>query len=375
MAGIYFHIPFCRQACHYCDFHFSTNTSAVHDLVQAMVDEIQLRKDYLGAAALDTVYFGGGTPSLLTAVQVNTLLDAIRKHFTIRPDSEITLEANPDDLIPAHLNALRSIGVNRLSIGIQSFQDSILRFLNRSHDARIAVESIKHARRSGFDNLNIDLIYGIPGLDTTVWLSDVRQAIDLKPDHISAYSLTIEPRTVFGNYASKGKLVLPPDDIVATHLELALARLEQAGYEQYEVSNFCRPGKESRHNSSYWKQQPYLGIGPSAHSYNQHTRQFNIANNHLYIKSIRDGRVPAETEILSTTHHVNEYLLTTLRTKWGSDLTLLTERYGYDLQARHGEFVRSLIDNGLAVTEQNILKLTRKGRLLADEITSRLFLN
>lgn len=374
MAGIYFHIPFCRQACHYCDFHFSTNTAVVDELVQVMVEEIRLRKDYLGPQTVDTVYFGGGTPSLLNAGQVATLLTTIREHFTVRTESEITLEANPDDLTPAHLDALRLTGVNRLSIGIQSFQDSILRFLNRSHDATTAVESIKSARSSGFDNLNIDLIYGIPGLDTTAWLADVQRAIDLNPDHVSAYSLTIEPRTVFGNYASKGKLALPPDDIVATHLERALAHFEQAGYEQYEISNFCKPGKESRHNSSYWRQQSYLGIGPSAHSYNQRTRQFNIANNHLYIKSIREGHVPAETEVLTTTHHVNEYLLTTLRTRWGSDLTLLRDRYGYDVLVLHGEFVRSLIENGLAVTDKNILKLTRKGRLLADEITSRLFL-
>ncbi len=374
MAGIYFHIPFCRQACHYCDFHFSTNLSVSQPLIDAMVSEMELRRNYLADPTIHTLYFGGGTPSMLRPEAIGKLIHAAHDLFEVAGQAEVTLEANPDDLSIEHLRALKSLGINRLSIGIQSFHDRVLAFLNRAHDGKTAIAAVDNARKAGFENISIDLIYGIPDVDTTAWMADIQQAINLAPEHISAYSLTIEPQTVFGHRASKGKLAAISDDISAAHLEVLAEQLEHAGFEQYEVSNFCKPGMESKHNSSYWKQHPYLGIGPSAHSYDLRSRQHNVANNHLYLRSLGQGVIPCETEALSHAEHVNEYLLTTLRTKWGSDLGMLHTRYGYNVMQLHTGFIQSLLTSRLAVVENDVLRLTRAGRLLADEITARLFL-
>lgn len=374
MAGIYIHIPFCKQACHYCDFHFSTSTAIRQELLNAMADELLLQRHYLDGEKVETIYFGGGTPSLLGADELNLLLKPVHTLFTVAPDAEVTLEANPDDLTTSRLTELRQLGINRLSIGIQSFQDSVLKFLNRAHDATAANECVGQARQAGFQNISIDLIYAIPGQPDEAWQANIDAALKLAPEHISSYSLTIEEKTAFGRWAAQGKLKAADDDLAAKQLEVLVATLEHAGYEQYEVSNFSRPGYQSRHNSSYWKQQRYLGIGPSAHSYNRVSRQYNVSNNHLYVRSMKEGKIPFEREVLSTEDHVNEYLLTTLRTQWGSDLERLKQEYGYDVLGQHGVLINDLLARKLAVLEKNFLKLTRTGRMLADKISSDLFL-
>ena len=283
MAGIYIHIPFCKQACHYCDFHFSTNTSKQAQLLQAIGNELLIQKNYLGEEKINTLYFGGGTPSILSTDEVNNIFDIISGNFDVAPSAEITLEANPDDLVSEKLIAFKKIGINRLSIGIQSFDDAVLRFLNRAHDSRMATSSFQEARDVGFENISIDLMYALPGQDLTDWKKNIDRALALGPNHISAYSLTIEAKTVFGKWAADKKIKVRSDDASAQELLLLIEELERDGFEHYEVSNFSKPGYISKHNSSYWKGEKYLGVGPSAHSYNGTSRQFNISNNHLYI--------------------------------------------------------------------------------------------
>jgi oxygen-independent coproporphyrinogen III oxidase len=373
VAGIYLHIPFCKQACHYCDFHFSTNRSQQSKLVEAINSEIAIRKDYLQGATVDTIYFGGGTPSLLTRSELASILHSIGKNYRMSATPEITLEANPDDIGGESIYDLISIGFNRLSIGIQSFHDHLLKYLNRAHTAASATASFHLARQAGFANISIDLIYSIPGLSDADWIKDIRQAIDLNPEHISAYSLTIEEKTVFGHRAAKGTLATVDDDDSARQLEILMTELERAGLDQYEISNFCRPGFQSRHNSSYWKREKYLGAGPSAHSYNGESRQFNINNNALYVKSIESGKVPFEIEVLSGEDHINEYLLTTLRTSWGADLEKIRTEFGFDILEIQKDYLDDLFKRDLAKMEGYFLKLTKKGKLLADKISSDLF--
>jgi oxygen-independent coproporphyrinogen-3 oxidase len=373
MAGIYIHIPFCRQACYYCDFHFSTNTSRQEEMVDSLCREIALQRYYLQGEPIQTIYIGGGTPSLLTQQQLILLMEQIHSIFPVAQDAECTLEANPDDLSMEKLDALQRTGINRLSLGIQSFNDQLLKQMNRLHNARQAVDAFHRARQAGFMNISIDLIYAIPGETTSQWQKDIEQALTLKPEHISSYSLTIEEKTVFGRWAQIGKLHPEPDDTAAHHLEMLVDYLTTAGYEQYEVSNFAWPGFYSRHNSSYWKQQSYLGIGPGAHSYNKESRQFNIRNNHRYIDALQQNVIPAEKEVLTVPDKINEYLLTTLRTQWGTNLQKLEEEYGYAIQTKHGGYIQALIDRNLARLEANHLLLTRKGRMLADKIASDLF--
>lgn len=374
MAGIYFHIPFCKQACHYCDFHFSTNTQTRNELLRSMADEIRFQKEYLGQDQIRTIYFGGGTPSLLTSMEINILLQPVYDLFIVDKDAEITLEANPDDLSFEKLVEFKALGINRLSIGIQSFQDKVLKFLNRAHDSVASIDSVKCARAAGFHNISIDLIYAIPGQTDDEWRANIRQTLALHPEHISAYALTIEEKTAFGRWAAHGKLKTVDDDLAAKQLEILVEELEKSGFEQYEISNFSKPGYQSKHNSSYWKQQQYLGIGPSAHSYNHASRQHNISNNHIYIRSLQEGKIPFEIELLSSEDHINEYLLTTLRTQWGSNLEKLKVEYGYDILENHPEMIRELISRKLAFIENNFLILTRSGRLLADKIIADLFL-
>jgi oxygen-independent coproporphyrinogen III oxidase len=373
MAGIYFHIPFCKQACYYCDFHFSTNVSYKDEMVQALGRELNLQREYI-TAPVDTIYFGGGTPSLLTENELDFLLNEVNKNFHVNPAAEITLEANPDDLTGEKIKGLRHIGINRLSIGIQSFDDVTLKYLNRAHTAVSAEECVALSQESGFDNISIDLIYAIPGMSRDDWMRNIKKAIALRVAHISAYSLTIEEKTVMGRWAAKGKISIVPDDAAATQLDVLISALENAGFEHYEVSNFAQPGRYSKHNSSYWQQRPYLGIGPSAHSFNIETRQFNIKNNHLYVKALKDGSIPASIERLTREDRINDYLLTTLRTNWGTDLEKLKNDYQYDLETVHLPYLEKLISQSLARLERSHLILTRKGKFLADKISSDLFL-
>lgn len=374
MAGIYLHIPFCKQACHYCDFHFSTNTGLRSELWQAMAKEIELQKDYLEDEPIDTIYFGGGTPSLLNANELEYLCNAIHKWFTVDRQAEVTLEANPDDLSPTTLPIFRQSGINRLSIGIQSFDDRLLKFFNRAHNSKTAIECVQFSRDAGFNNISLDLIYAVPGLQADGWSHTIYQAIALHPEHISAYSLTLEEKTTFGRWAANGQLTKVDDDVSAQQLTLLVDELERAGYDHYEVSNFSKPGLHSRHNSSYWRGKKYLGIGPSAHSYNKRSRQFNISNNHIYVRSLNTGIIPSEAEQLTREDHVNEYLMTTLRTQWGTDLKKLKLEFNYDVISYHKPFLDSLLKNDLAVLQRDVLKLTRAGKLLADKIAADLFL-
>lgn len=373
MAGLYLHIPFCKQACHYCDFHFSTNQEKKSEMIHAFVREIELQKDYLNGEVINTIYFGGGTPSLLSPEELRLLMDAIRKYFSVSSSSEITLEANPDDLTKEKLHQLKESGINRLSIGIQSFDDDVLQFLNRVHDSKAAANCVELARTAGFDNISIDLIYAIPKQDHQAWAKNIERALGLKPSHISSYSLTIEEKTAFGRWAASGKLKVMDDEFAATQLILLVDKLAEKGFEQYEVSNFALPGFQSLHNSSYWRQQKYLGIGPSAHSYNGVSRQFNISNNHLYLKSIEKNSVPATIEVLTQAEMINDYLLTTLRTSWGANLITLKEKFNFNLMAEHESYIKSLAAKGLAQIENEMLILTKAGKLFADKIASDLF--
>jgi oxygen-independent coproporphyrinogen-3 oxidase len=373
MAGIYVHIPFCRQACHYCDFHFSTNLKFQTDLLDALRKELSFQNDYLEGEKIDTIYFGGGTPSILGASDISDILESIHRNFKINSAAEVTLEANPDDLSKEKLHALKAIGINRLSIGIQSFDDHVLKFLNRVHNAEMALDSVQSARDMGFENISIDLIYAIPGQDMNAWKKNIAKAITLSPEHISSYSLTIEEKTVFGKWVSQKKFTVPDDDASASEMMTLIDTLESSGYLHYEVSNFAKPGYIAQHNSSYWHGKKYLGIGPSAHSYNGYSRQYNISNNHQYRQSIQSGKIPAAREVLNREDKINDTILTSLRTSWGTNLEKLRVDHDYDLLKVHRAYVDHLLKGNLAVLENNTLILTRSGRLLADKIASDLF--
>lgn len=373
MAGLYIHIPFCKQSCYYCDFHFSTNRTYQQKMVNALTREIEIQKNYLNSEPLDTIYFGGGTPSILDHGQLDQIIDAVHKHHAINQNPEITLEANPDDLSKGKLSGLRELGINRLSIGIQSFDDRVLRFLNRAHDGQEAMQCVERARSTGFDNISIDLIFSIPGTSEAVVESDIKTGLSLTPEHISVYSLTIEEKTVFGNWYAKGKLQITDDDESARQFDFIINRLEQHGYEQYEISNFSRAGHYSRHNSSYWKNVNYLGIGPGSHSFNGTSRQSNLPHNPKYLRSMEMGTVPFEIEELDATAKSNEYLLTTLRTKWGCDLDKLRRVFGYDLVNERASEIEKLIVDHLIRIEGNMMFLTRGGIFLADEVIRQLF--
>lgn len=373
MAGIYLHVPFCKQACYYCDFHFSTNTDKRAEITRAIAAELSMQRSYLGEETVDTIYFGGGTPSILSSQELLVLLNSIHENFTVAHDAEITLEGNPDDLFYDKLAVLKSIGINRLSIGIQTFDDAVLKFLNRAHDTRLAIASFENARSVGFENISIDLMYALPHQSLDMWKKNIHQALQLNPEHISSYSLTIEPKTVFGKWAAEKKIDAPDTDYSAQELLSLIDELEVAGYEHYEVSNFSKPGFISKHNSSYWKGTKYLGVGPSAHSYNGSSRQSNVSNNHLYLKAITANQIPATIEILSPEDKINDFLLTSLRTSWGTDLRILGQEYGYDLLKIHGDYVQRLIEAEYAQITSKTLILTKKGRMLADKIASDLF--
>lgn len=372
MAGIYIHIPFCKQACHYCDFHFSTNQKYVNEMTEALCRELILQNTYLLDECINTIYFGGGTPSLLGSGQISKILETIRKAYVVTDGAEVTLEANPDDLSKEKLQILFDAGINRLSIGIQSFNEEVLKFLNRAHDQQQAIRCLETARMVGFNNLSIDLIYAIPSENHDNWHLDLEQALEYRPEHISSYCLTIEPRTVFGNWLKRGRLPAVEEEFAAEQFEILVDTLSKAGYDQYEVSNFSLQGFYSRHNSGYWKQEKYLGIGPSAHSYNGVTRQFNISQNHQYMKAIAGDTIPAETDVLTKEDRINEYLLTTLRTKWGANLHRLKDM-GYSIEEQNKEFLERLFLKKYAIIEAGHLKLTRQGMLLADKISSDLF--
>ncbi|WMJ72492.1 radical SAM family heme chaperone HemW [Cytophagaceae bacterium ABcell3] len=366
MSGLYIHIPFCRQACHYCNFHFSTNLKVQEDMVRAICLEMEMRRNYLGTKIIKTIYFGGGTPSLLTDKQIDTIFNTINKYFSPSDDVEITLEANPDDLTKDKLSIIKNY-FNRLSIGVQSFDQENLRFMNRLHTSTEAENCIKEAQQFGLNNISIDLIYGIPGSNLNNWQKDLNKAITFNVPHLSCYGFTIEQGTVFGNWLKKGKLKPVEDEEASEQFDSMIHQLELAGYEHYEISNFALPGMYSKHNTSYWQDVPYLGLGPGAHSYNNIARQYNVSNNHQYITAINQGRLPNEEELLSETDKINEYILTTLRTTWGMDMQVLIEK-GYkesDLTNAIAEYK----EQGYVELNEGKVKLTPKGKIIADKIT------
>lgn len=340
---------------------------------EALLCEIELRSAER-TIPVTSVYFGGGTPSLLPIGELAKLLDQTQKIFGIAPNAEITLEANPDDLSSEKLQELRQLGINRLSIGIQSFHEPHLRWMNRAHHAQQSLMCVEKAQQVGFDNISIDLIYALPADNHDIWERDLQTAISLGVAHISAYCLTIEERTTFGNWLKKGRIQPVDDEFAARQFEIMTERLTAAGFEHYEISNFALPGCYSRHNSNYWKKGNYIGIGPSAHSYDGVRRSCNVANNTLYIKAIMSGQLPAKTEILTRRDHINEYLMTSLRTQWGVDLSWLSRTYGYELATVRHNYLAWLIASGQAEISDNRLKLTNKGRLFADSIALELFL-
>ena len=375
VAGIYIHIPFCSKACHYCDFHFSTNLDLKQGMANAIVKEIVMQKDYLGGEEISTIYFGGGTPSLLGKEDLLKIINEIRTNNNLIPDLEITLEANPDDLTKQKLDDLKSIGINRLSIGIQSFEDDILKFFNRLHNSEQSARSIEAARSAGFDNISVDLIYGAPGQTNDSLKKDISKVLSFRPEHISAYSLTIEERTVFGKWKASNKLTPMDEELVAEQFEIMMDMLTKKGYDHYEISNFGLPDFHSRHNSSYWRGVKYLGVGPSAHSYDGISRQFNIANNAIYVRKIDSGEVPFEREVLTREDKINEYFFIGLRTASGCDLDFLMEEYAFGLSDEQENYVEQLVRLGKVIFNGHQIKLTNKGKLLADKIASDLFVS
>ncbi len=327
MAGIYLHIPFCRKVCGYCDFFKNVSLKRKEPLLAAMQKEIVLRKDYLGEP-VETIYFGGGTPSVLAINEIDKLLSVVYDTFSIAKNPEITFEVNPDDLDTYYLQSLKNLGINRLSIGIQSFDDKVLQFMNRRHSAREAIACIQRARAVGFENLSLDIIYGIPHTDVAFLQKNLQQLCNLQPTHISAYHLSIEQGTPFAHLQDKGKLRQITDENSEKQYRFLVQYLDKKGYEQYEISNFCKEGKISKHNTAYWQQVPYLGIGASAHSYNQTTRHWNIANLKKYIESLQNNQLPCEVEKLSEKEMFNDYIMVRLRTKWGIDLDYIQENFG-----------------------------------------------
>jgi oxygen-independent coproporphyrinogen-3 oxidase len=375
---LYLHIPFCRQACHYCDFHFSTNLSQKSALVDALCAEIVLQQDYLPGKTLETIYFGGGTPSLLTEPELARIFETIHTQFTVSPTAEITLEANPDDLTDKPADGLSKLAmlrryVNRLSIGIQTFDEGTLRWMNRAHTAAEAETCVWQAREAGFDNMSVDLIYGIPNRDPSLWSADLQKVLALDVPHLSAYALTIEPDTAFGRWEKIGKLPPADENLAADQFEELVQALRNKGYEHYEISNFAKPGHYARHNTAYWQRRPYLGIGPSAHSYTGHSRQYNIANNARYVASIQKGELPATVEELTTADQVNEYLLTGLRTQWGCSLAELTTLLGTDFAERQARDLAEVYDAGWLMRDNDQLRLTEAGKLFADRVAATLF--
>jgi oxygen-independent coproporphyrinogen-3 oxidase len=372
MAGIYIHIPFCKQACHYCDFHFSTSLKYKDEVIQSLIKEIKLQKNYLDGKTVETIYFGGGTPSVLSADEINLVINTITGLHTISANAEITLEANPDDLGREKLQALRQTDINRLSIGIQSFFDDDLEWMNRAHRASEAESSVKRAQDTGFENITADLIYGYPLLTDEKWKYNLKKIFELGIPHISSYSMTVEPRTALASFI-KTKKQAPMDEQQSAEQFIALMEAMQAhGFEHYEISNFCKPGNYSRHNSNYWRGVKYLGIGPSAHSYNGETRQWNVANNAKYIAALEKSEIPAETETLSETNRLNEYIMTSLRTIWGLDLKKL-EKIAAGSTSELNKSLPRFFEKGLLLQKENTLFLTQTGKLYADHIASSLF--
>lgn len=373
MAGVYIHIPFCKQKCTYCDFHFSTSYQSYREeMLDCELRELEMRKDELSGHEINTIYFGGGTPSLLSGAEIKAFIDRISNLHHLHPDAEITLESNPDDFSEEAVRTWKAAGINRLSIGIQSFDDSDLAWMNRAHSRSESLEALRLAQAAGMNNISIDLIYGLPEMDLTRWEKQLNLAIGLDVKHVSAYCLTVEQKTALDRMVRTKQLTVASNEMQGQQFEMLQEKLSAAGFVQYEISNFGKADFFSRHNSSYWKGEHYQGIGPSAHSFDTLSRSWNVSNNNLYIKQIRQGILPSEREELSAKDRFNELLLTGLRTIWGVSLTQLAQLNPLDDVFK--EKVKQLLNQELAHVKKEQLILSKKGMLFADGLAQDLFL-
>jgi oxygen-independent coproporphyrinogen-3 oxidase len=374
MAGIYIHIPFCKQACHYCDFHFSTSLKYKDEMILAIIKELDIQKEYLANQTVETIYFGGGTPSLLSGDEVSVIIEAIQTRFKLSDFPEITLEANPDDLDLQKLRAFKNTLINRFSIGVQSFFDEDLKWMNRAHQANEAESAIKRAQDFGFENITIDLIYGFPLLSDQKWEENITKAIDFQIPHISSYGLTVEPKTALARFIQTEKQVPLDEGQNAHQFQMLMQTLASAGFDHYEISNFAKPNHYSKHNTNYWKGVHYLGIGPSAHSFNGKSRQWNLPNNAKYLADLALSKIPFEMEILSLNDQFNEYIMTSLRTMWGIDLNKVALDFDPIMKTKLLASADKYLSKDWVALTDNKLILTPKGKLYADLIASELFI-
>lgn len=373
MAGIYIHIPFCKKACHYCNFHFSTQTQHIHSFVEALLNEIELRRDYINTP-IQTIYFGGGTPSLLSAEQIRSIIEKLQLNFDLSNLQEFTLEANPDDININKLSEWNAIGINRLSIGIQSFQKESLAWMNRAHIVDQSHQAIQMAQEAGFNNISIDLIYGTPHYTKEHLLADLKIIEDYRIPHVSCYALTVEEKTALHSMIEKGKIENVKTEVQAEHFEIIVDYLNKIGFEHYEISNFAKPGNRSKHNSSYWKGIPYLGLGPSAHSFNGSSRQWNVANNALYMQSLEKRALPFEIELLDQVAQYNEYMMISLRCMEGFDLKHIESSFGKAYSEHTQNVIQTLAQKDIFEENSTGYCLKKSAKFLADGIASEFFI-
>jgi len=368
MAGIYIHIPFCRKRCHYCDFFKSTDFSQKARLLEGLKRELESRVSELERDEINTIYLGGGTPSVLQIDELKELLEIIGQNYAVSPTAEITMEANPDDLSQAKLSALRSVGFNRLSMGVQSFSESDLKLMNRRHSVLQAIQSVKWAKHAGFSNISIDLIYGLPNQSLEEWEQNVRIAVELDVQHISAYNLTYHEGTVFYDQLKKGILKELPDELSLLQFELLIRILKEAGFEHYEISNFCKPGLYSQHNSSYWKSKKYLGIGPSAHSYDLQSRRWNVSSISNYLNGLENNESYSETEILTNQDRYNDYIITGLRTIWGISEDFIESEFPDQYLIHFQESKKRYLETGHLTCTNELVCISSAGLFISDQI-------
>lgn len=372
MAGIYIHIPFCKRRCIYCDFFSTTQSDQKPTYVRSLCEELRIRKDYLHGEDIETIYLGGGTPSQLSQEELESIFTTIYNIYKVKEDAEITLEANPDDLTPEYVSRLRQLPINRISMGIQTFREETLQLLRRRHTAQQAIEAFHRCREAGFQNISIDLMYGLPGETLETWKEDLRQAIALQPEHISAYHLIYEEGTTLWELREQHQVMEADEDVSVTLFKTLIDTLTQAGYQHYEISNFCLPNLHSRHNSSYWTGKKYLGCGPSAHSYDGSSRQWNVASLEAYIHGITNGNPDYEIEELDLYTRYNDFVITSIRTCWGMSLTRLRTEYGEEIYHYCLRMAKPYIEQGLLEKKEDILKLTQAGIFISDGIMSDL---